>query len=59
MWPFRQISEAWELWQLRRKFPTVHRALLTEPDGVRAETNAEYLERLRTVSFERFGQSSL
>jgi hypothetical protein len=58
IWPFRQIGNAWELWRLRRKFRSVHRALITEPEGVRPETNAEYLERLRTISFERYGAQS-
>jgi len=53
--PFRRIGDALELRRLRRQFPNARRRLITIPQGVRTETNDEFLDRLRLISIERNG----
>ena len=58
-WPLRLIGDALELRYLRRELPYFHRRLMpttTNRDGVRPETDPEYLERLRQAEFERRGE---
>jgi len=55
-WPFRLVSEALELRRLRRALPNVRRRLINAPNGVRTESNEEYLDRLRAIYVERFGE---
>ena len=54
-WPFRVVSEALELRRLRRALPNVRLRLINAPNGVRTESNEEYLDRLRDIYVERFG----
>jgi hypothetical protein len=55
-WPFRAIGNALEFRRLRRRWPYVHRRLMSTTHGTRTETDAEYLARLREVDFERHGE---
>jgi len=55
-WPFRIAREAMERRRLRRALPNVRRRLINLPNGVRTESNAEYLDRLRDIYAERFGE---
>ena len=55
-WPLRLIGDALELRHLRREMRNFHRRFVptaTNKDGVRPETNREYLERLRRAEIER------
>ena len=54
-WPLRLIGDALELRHLRREMRYFHRRLVPtkdNKDGVRPETNQEYLERLRQAEIE-------
>jgi hypothetical protein len=53
--PVRTAGDAMELRRLRRDLPNVHRRLISTPHGVRPEADTEYLDRLREVHAERFG----
>jgi hypothetical protein len=52
MWPFQKLRDAAELRRLRQRMQNPHRWWVPTPDGVRLETNAEYLERLRRLARE-------
>jgi hypothetical protein len=54
-WPFRKIGGEFELRRLRHQLPNVRRRLINMPNGVRTETDDEYLGRLREIYLERFG----
>jgi hypothetical protein len=43
-WPFRRIGDDLELGRLRRRLPNVRRRLINMPDGLRTETDDEYLD---------------
>jgi hypothetical protein len=55
-WPFHKIGDVLELRRLRQALPNVHRRLISTPMGNRVETDTEYLERLREIYTERFGE---
>ena len=53
-WPIRWMLDAAELRRLQRQMPGVHRRLLHRAsDGIRHETDTEYLQRLRQMARER------
>jgi hypothetical protein len=54
-WPFRKIGDDLEIRRLRRRLPNVRRRLINVPHGIRTETDDEYLDRLREVYIERYG----
>jgi hypothetical protein len=51
--PLQIIGDGLEFRRLRRQLPSVHRRLISTPRGIRTETDAEYLERLRRIYDER------
>jgi hypothetical protein len=51
--PLRWITDAIEFRRLRRRLPNVHRGWSRASGKHRPETDAEYLERLRTIARER------
>jgi hypothetical protein len=55
LWPFQAIAEALELQRLRQRMPRAYRGFKHTPKGTRAETDSEYLDRLREESLRRFG----
>jgi hypothetical protein len=55
-WPIQAIGDALELRQLRRRLPNAHRRLILTRGRARPETDAEYLDRLREIEIERFGE---
>jgi hypothetical protein len=55
-WPRRKAGDILDLRRLRRLLPSVHRRIMNTPNGVRIETDAEYLARLRLVEYERYGE---
>ncbi len=56
--PFQLIGDGLELRRLRRLMPSAHRRLISTRTGTRTETDAEYLDRLRNLYDERFGEDS-
>ena len=54
--PFPVAARALEIRRLRRRHPYVYRRFISDHDGVRPETDREYLERLRQVHEERAGR---
>ena len=52
-WPMHAVGDALKLRRLRRRLPKVHRRLISTPKGIRTETDAEYLDRLREIDMER------
>jgi hypothetical protein len=54
-WPFRKIGDDLEIRRLHRRLPNVRRRLINVRNGVRTETDEEYLDRLREIDIERFG----
>jgi hypothetical protein len=51
------IKDGLELRRLRRRLPYVYRRFVNTREGIRTETNGEYLDRLRGIYTERRGQS--
>ena len=51
--PLHLVGVGLELRRLRRKWPSVHRRLVSTPQGTRRESDEAYLERLRKVDNER------
>ena len=51
--PIQIIGDGLELRRLCRQLPSVHRRLIHAPGGIRRETDAEYLLRLREIHHER------
>ena len=52
-WMASRMREAMELRQLRGRFPSAHRRLVSNRHGIRVETDSEYLLRLRAIAAER------
>jgi len=50
VWPIRRLRDAVELRRLRKQLGNPHRWMMSKPDGLRLETDAEYLERLRGLA---------
>ena len=55
-WPFDKAMDTVALWRLRRLMPNAHRRLIWNDQGSRPETNSEYLDRLRDMAEERYGE---
>jgi hypothetical protein len=53
--PLQIIGDGLELRRLRQRLPSVHRRLVATPQGIRRESDAAYLERLRDIFDERYG----
>jgi hypothetical protein len=53
--PFTAIGDALNLRRLQRRLPNVHRRLKSVAGRMTAETDAEYLGRLRDIDDERSG----
>jgi hypothetical protein len=53
--PFSAIGDALEIRRLQRRLPFVYRRLISEGGTMRAETDGEYLDRLREIHDERYG----
>ena len=51
--PLRWLSDAVEFRRLRRRLPNAHRAWSRASGKLRPESDAEYLERLRCLTWER------
>jgi len=51
--PYQSIARMIELHQLRRRMPFAYRRLISISGGVRKESDAEYLARLREMHTER------
>ena len=50
LWPIRQLRDAVELRRLRKRLRNPHRWMISHPDGLRLENDAEYLQRLRGLA---------
>ena len=57
-WPLRSLIDAWELRRLMRRMPTTPRLWAPTESGIRPETDADYLARLRERARERASRSS-
>ena len=53
MWPWWKVSDALELRRLRRDLPNVRRRLISSREGIKRESDDEYLDRLRAIHRER------
>jgi len=53
----QDIKDGLELRRLRQRLPYAYRRFVWTDEGVRPETDCEYLERLREIHVERRGQS--
>src|SRR4051794_14194697 len=51
--PLQALVHAIELHQLRRRLPFAYRRLISTPSGMRTESDAEFLLRLREIHKER------
>jgi hypothetical protein len=54
----RSLIAPWELRRLMRRMPTTPRLWVPAKSGIRPETNAEYLARLRERAREKASRSS-
>ena len=54
----RALIAPWELHRLRRRLPTTPRLWVPIKSGIRPETDAEYLVRLRERAREKAGRSA-
>lgn len=52
-WPLRSLFAPWELRWLMRQMPTTPRLWVPTTRGIRPESDAEYLSRLRERARER------
>ncbi len=52
VWPFRRLRDVSELKRLHQRLGRPNRWWVPTPDGVRLETDTEYLDRLRQLAHE-------
>jgi hypothetical protein len=57
-WPLRNITDAWVLRRLMRQMPTTPRLWVPTNLGIRPETDAEFLARLRVRALERSNRAT-
>ena len=52
IWPIRRVCEAVELRRLRKRLQNPHRWMVRSTEGMRPETDAEYIARLRRLAHD-------
>ena len=57
-WPLCKLTDAWVLRRLMRQMPTTPQLWVPTTRGIRPETDAEYLSRLRERAQERAARAS-